>query len=59
MAGYKSLFAFWIGGAASGIAAFDKDAIKFTHSERQNKVIQTGFIAKAVEGSSTVKAVKR
>ena len=62
MAGYKSLLAFWCGGAASGIASlsdYDKDAVKFTHSERQNKAIQVGFIPKAVGRSTTFKAVKR
>ena len=62
MAGYKSLLAFWCGGAASGIAplsGYDKDAIKFTHSERQNKAIQAGFITKAVGISNMFKAVKR
>lgn len=49
--------AFW--GWADGAVLHDKDAIKFTHSERQNKAIQAGFIPKAVGISTTFKAVKR
>lgn len=49
--------AFW--GWADGITALhDKDAVKFTHSERQSKAIQAGFIPKAVGISTIFKAVE-
>lgn len=41
------------------INALNNIYVKFTHSERQNKAIQAGFIPKAVGISSIFKAVKR